>query len=148
MSFGERIAELRMAAGLSQMDLAKLLNVSRQAVSKWENDTAYPDVSNLLQLADILDTDIEYLATGRRTYGRRPPVVLKSVETVEKIVEKPVVQTVETVVERIVEVPVIQTVEKPVLRKVYRTVYVRKPLEFFLVACICFLIGFLVGMLF
>lgn len=145
MSLGERIAQLRKAAGLSQLDLAKALDVSRQAVSKWENDLAYPDVANLIQLADLLDTDIEYLATGRRTYGRRPPVVIKTTETVEKIVEKPVIQTVETVIEHVVEKPVIQTVEKPVIKRIYRKRYVQNPLELWTVGAFCFLAGLLLG---
>ena len=145
MSFGERIAELRKAAGLSQLDLAKALGVSRQAVSKWENDLAYPDVANLIQLADLLDTDIEYLATGRRTYGRRPPVVIKTTETVEKIVEKPVVQTVETVIEHVVEKPVVQTIEKPVIKRVYRKRYVQNPMQLWTVGVLCFLAGLVVG---
>lgn len=148
MSVGERITELRKAASLSQGDLARALDISRQAVSKWENDQSNPDVMNLIALADILDTDIEYLATGRRTYGRRPPVVIKTTETVEKIVEKPIVQVQETVIEKIVETPVVQVVEKPVTKKVYRTRYVRNPMELGVVAVLCFILGLLVGRFF
>ena len=133
MSIGERIAELRMQQNISQVQLAKLLDVSRQAVSKWENDQTAPDTLKLIQLADLLDTDVEYLATGRRSYGRRPPVVIKTTETVEKIVEKPVIETVETIVERVVETPVVTFVEKPVIKKVYRTKYIRNFGEFGLV---------------
>jgi len=146
MSLGERITELRKASGMSQYDLAKAIEVSRQAVSKWESDQSSPDARNLVRLTEILDTDLEYLTTGRRTYGRRPPVVIKSVETVEKIVEKPVVQVVEKVVEKVVpSPPVIQTVEKPVLKKVYRTKYVRNPIELAIVGVLCFLAGLLAG---
>ena len=145
MSLGERILELRKAANMSQADLARAMDVSRQAVSKWENDLSVPDSSKLIRLAEILDTDIEYLSTGRRNFARRPPVVLTTVETVEKVVEKPVIQVVEKVVE--VEKPVIQYVEKPVIKKVYRTKYVRNPLESFLIGAGCFLIGLLIGAL-
>lgn len=148
MSIGERIMELRKLAGLSQLDLAKALDVSRQAVSKWENDLAFPDVSNLIRLADLLDTDVEYLATGRRSYGRRPPVVITTTETVEKIVEVPVIQTVETVVERVVEKPVVKTIEKPVVKKVYRRQYVRHSEEFLIVGILSFLAGLLISLLF
>lgn len=148
MSVGERITELRKAASLSQGDLARALDISRQAVSKWENDQSNPDVMNLIALSDILDTDIEYLATGRRTFGRRPPVVIKTTETVEKIVEKPIVQVQETVIEKIVEKPVVQVVEKPITKKVYRTRYVRNPMEVGIVAVLFFIIGILVGRLF
>ena len=145
MSVGERITELRKAAGMSQLDISRALDISRQAVSKWENDTSSPDVMNLIKLADLLDTDVEYLATGRRTYGRRPPVVIKTTETIERIVEKPVIQTVETVVEHIVEKPVVKTVEKPVVKRVYRKKYVRNPSEFLLVGILSFLAGLIIG---
>ena len=145
MSLGDRISELRTATGMSQLELSRQMEVSRQAVSKWESDQSSPDASNLIRLAEVLDTDIEYLTTGRRTYGRRPPVVIKTTETVEKVVEKPVVQVVEKVVEKIVERPVVQTVEKPVIKKVYRTKYVRNPLEIAVIGAICFLIGVIVG---
>ncbi len=145
MSLGQRIAELRAVAGMSQLELSRQMEVSRQAVSKWESDQSSPDASNLIRLAEVLDTDIEYLTTGRRIYGRRPPVVIKTTETVEKVVEKPVIQVVEKVVEKIIEKPVVQTVEKPVIKKVYRTKYVRNPLEIAVIGGICFVIGVLVG---
>ena len=147
MSLGERITELRTAAGLSQNQLAKAMEVSRQAVSKWETGQSVPDPIKMIHLAEVLDTDIEYLTTGRRNYGRRPPVVINTVETVEKVVEKPVVQVVETVVEKIVEKPVVEYVEKPVVRKVYRNRYIRNPAEFAVCGVICFLAGLLVGLL-
>lgn len=145
MSLGERITELRKASGMSQLELSRQMDVSRQAVSKWESDQTSPDASNLIRLSEILDTDIEYLTTGRRTYGRRPPVVIKTTETVEKVVEKPVIQVVEKVVEKVIEKPVVQTLEKPVVKKVYRTKYVRNPLEYGIVAAIFFLLGLLIG---
>lgn len=145
MSVGERILELRKAQNISQVQLADMLSVSRQSVSKWENDLSVPDSSKLIRLAEVLDTDIEYLSTGRRNFARRPPVVLTTVETVEKVVEKPVIQVVEKIVE--VEKPLVQYVEKPVIKKVYRTKYVRNPLESFLIGAGCFLLGLLIGAL-
>lgn len=145
MSIGERITELRKAQNISQGQLAEALDVSRQAVSKWENDQTSPDSIKLIKLAEVLDTDIEYLTTGRRNYGRRPPVVLKTVETVEKIVEKPVVQVVEKIVE--VEKPVVEYVEKPVVKKVFRVKYQRNPVELAILGIACFLVGLLVGFL-
>ncbi len=146
MSLGQRIAELRTEQKLSQNQLAKLMEVSRQAVSKWETDQAAPDAMKMIHLAEVLDTDIEYLTTGRRNFGRRPPVVINTVETVEKIVEKPVVQVVEKVieVEKIIETPVY--VEKPVIKKVYRKQIVRNPVEFLVCGGICFIIGLVIGL--
>lgn len=146
MSLGERIAELRTQNHMSQYELAKVMEVSRQAVSKWENDQSSPDAQNLIHLADILDTDIEYLTTGRRNYGRRPPVVLKTIETVEKVVEKPVF--VEKVVNKVVEKPIIEYIEKPVVKKVIRVKYVRNLLEYAILGFICFFAGLLIGFFF
>lgn len=147
MSVGERISALRKEQGISQGQLSEALQVFRQAVSKWENDLSSPDTLNLIKLAEVLDTDVEYLSTGRRSYGRRPPVVIKTVETVEveKVVEKPVIQ----VVEKTVEVPVVEYIEKPVVKvkKVYRDRLIRNPVEFLICGGICFVIGLLVGIL-
>lgn len=148
MSLGERIIELRTQAGLTQYQLAKSMDVSRQAVSKWETDQSYPDSLKMIRLAEVLDTDIEYLSTGRRNFARRPPIVVNTVETVEKVVEKPVIQVVEKVVEKVIEKPVVEYIEKPVVKKVFRTKYIRNPIEFAVCGLIFFLIGLRVGLLF
>ena len=101
----------------------------------------------MIRLAEVLDTDIEYLSTGRRTFARRPPVVISTTQTVEKVVEKPVVRVVEQVVEKIVEVPVVEYVEKPVIKKVFRVKYQRNPMEYLILGTICFAAGLLVGMI-
>ena len=77
--------------------------------------------------------------------GRRPPVVLETVNTVE--VEKKVEVPVIKVVEKIVEKPVVEYVEKQVVKKVYRTKFVRNPVEFAAVGFISLLIGMLIGRL-
>lgn len=146
MSVGERISELRKQQSLSQGQLAQAMEVSRQAVSKWENDLSTPDPLKLIKLADVLDTDVEYLTTGRRSYGRRPPVVLETVKTVEKVVEKPVVQVVEKIVE--VEKPVVEYVEKPVIQKVVRVKYETNTTALVIVGSVCFALGLLIGLFF
>lgn len=143
MSIGQRISELRIKHGMTQYELAKVMEVSRQAVSKWESDQSTPNPVKLIQLADVLDTDLEYLSTGR-VVSKPLPVVINKVETIEKIVEKPVMHTVEKVIEK----PVIKYVEKPVLKKVYRNHYIRNPLEFAVFGVICLIIGFLAGLIF
>lgn len=145
MSIGERITELRKQQNLSQGQLASALGISRQAVSKWENGAAVPDALNMIHLAEALDTDIEFLSTGRRNYSRRPPVVVTEVKVVEKLVEKPVIQ--EKIVEKIVEMPVIEYVEKPVIKKVYRVKYRRNTGELVIAGVCAFLLGLLIGAL-
>lgn len=139
MSIGERIAELRKDQNLSQGQLASALELSRQAVSKWENDLTVPDALNMIRLAEVLDTDIEYLSTGRRNFGRRPPVVISDVKIVEKVVEKPVIQV------KTIEKPVVQLVEKPIVKRVYRVRYRTDPRILFLSAVIFFLLGLFIG---
>lgn len=145
MPIGERITELRKERNMSQGQLARAMDVSRQAVSKWENDLSSPDSLRLIKLADLLDTDVEYLTTGRKSYAIRPPVVLETVKTVEKVVEKPVVQVVEKFVE--VEKPVVEYVEKPVIKKVIRVKYQRNLPELVMVGLGCFLAGLAIGFL-
>lgn len=57
MSIGERISQLRCEKNMSQGQLAQALCVSRQAISKWENDQSSPDTIHLIKLADILETE-------------------------------------------------------------------------------------------
>lgn len=54
MTIGEKIASRRRAAGLSQEVLANQLGVSRQAVSRWENNESLPDTEKVLQLCRVL----------------------------------------------------------------------------------------------
>ena len=153
MSVGERIADLRKQRNISQYQLAKLLDVSRQAVSKWENDLSAPDTMNLIQLADVLDTDVEFLATGKHSIIKSPPEVITMIrpveKVIEKVIEKPIVVEKLVEVERIIEVekPIETIVEKPVIKRVRRIKYIRNPIEFLSVGVACFLIGLLIGYL-
>ena len=61
MTLSEKLQTLRKAAGLSQEQLAERLNVTRQAVSKWETGEGKPDIDNLLPLARLLGTTVDYL---------------------------------------------------------------------------------------
>lgn len=124
MNLGERIISLRKERSISQTDLARRLNVSRQAVSKWEQGTSSPDTAKLIQLAEILETEVEYLATGIRPEPKS--VVLNVVETVEK--EKVVV--------------------REVIRHVKRRPVKKNPIDYWLVGGLSFLLGVLVGLIF
>lgn len=125
MSIGERIVELRNEKDISQGSLAQILGVSRQAISKWENDQSSPDTLHLIQLADVLDTEVEYLATGRKPVYEEAPIVVNMVQKVDKVVEK--------------------IVEKPVTRRIVRVKYVRNPLEYIILAIACLVLGLLLG---
>ena len=60
MTFSEKLQNLRKANGLSQEQLAEKLNVSRQAVSKWETG-AMPDMDNMIKLCRFFDCSLDYL---------------------------------------------------------------------------------------
>lgn len=60
MTLGERIGNLRRDAGYSQEYVAESLGVSRQAVSKWETDLSDPDTENLIKLAELLNTSVQF----------------------------------------------------------------------------------------
>ncbi len=61
MNLSDKLFSLRKKQGLSQEALAEKLNVSRQAVSRWENSSAQPDASNILQLSKLFDVTADYL---------------------------------------------------------------------------------------
>ena len=61
MKLSDKIIKLRKAKGWSQEDFAEKLNVSRQAVSRWENGTALPDANNILQLSKLFAVSADYL---------------------------------------------------------------------------------------
>ena len=62
---GKLIKRLRLEKGLTQKELALMINVSDKAVSKWERGLACPDITFLDELADLLCTSIDQLLTGR-----------------------------------------------------------------------------------
>lgn len=61
MTFGQKIQSLRKENGMSQEQLAARLAVSRQAVSKWELDGAYPDFENIVQISQLFRVSTDYL---------------------------------------------------------------------------------------
>lgn len=66
MTIGKRIAALRREKNLKQDDLAQMLEVSPQAISKWENDQTCPDISLLPKLAKILGVSVDELLSGKQ----------------------------------------------------------------------------------
>ena len=61
MKLSDKIIQLRKSNGWSQEDLAEKLNVSRQAISRWEGATAQPDATNILQLSKLFGVTTDYL---------------------------------------------------------------------------------------
>ena len=61
MSLGNKLAEARRAKNLTQEQLAEKLEVTRQAVSRWESDAAYPETDKIVRMAQILEVSCDYL---------------------------------------------------------------------------------------
>lgn len=61
MTLGEKIAKQRKEQNLTQEQLAELLGVSRQSISKWESNLAYPETDKLIRLGKIFDCSMDYL---------------------------------------------------------------------------------------
>lgn len=64
MNLSDRIQQLRKARGLSQEELSAHLNVSRQAVSKWESGQSLPDLDRIVALSAFFGVTTDYLLTG------------------------------------------------------------------------------------
>ena len=65
MTFGERLYELRTKENISQEKFAEIMNVSRQSISKWETDKAYPEMSRLIFMSDYFHVSLDYLVRGK-----------------------------------------------------------------------------------
>ncbi len=89
-TIGTRIREKRKEMGFTQEQLAEKVGVTYQAVSKWETDASYPDVTLMAEVARALDTSVDWLATGsspaagesekaRAFYGRVTGTVTKDI---------------------------------------------------------------------
>ncbi|MFC2671124.1 helix-turn-helix domain-containing protein [Lancefieldella parvula] len=104
-TLGRRIARLRLAKTATQERLAKELNVSPQAVSKWENDINYPDISLLPDLARFLGVSVDELLSGASASAQESVSAQKSASEVvfvdsdksTEIVEEPAEQENEDV---------------------------------------------------
>ena len=94
MKLGEKIYNLRTAKNLSQGDLAEMLGVSRQSISKWENNSAMPDLEKIIKLSDIFEVSIDELVKGDATFSEKQANTAGAAPKVEyvQVVQK---QTIE-----------------------------------------------------
>lgn len=61
MTFGEKLSKLRKEYNYTQEQLADILSVSRQSISKWESDIAYPETDKLIKLGKLFECSMDYL---------------------------------------------------------------------------------------
>ena len=67
MSLSENLQNLRKIKNMSQEELAEKLNVSRQAVSKWESENGYPETEKIISICEIFDCSMDDLVKGKIT---------------------------------------------------------------------------------
>ena len=91
-TFGQRFQRLRKNKDLTQEDIANKLNISPQAVSKWENDITYPDITYLVELATILEVTVDYLL-GKKNEEKTSFVGEKNSERKKNLILKIVVDS-------------------------------------------------------
>lgn len=84
----EKIIALRKKLGWSQEDLAEKMNVSRQAISRWENGTALPDAQNVLQLSKLFNVTTDYLLNDDYESDRDIPAVQMAKQETDEIIIK------------------------------------------------------------
>ena len=75
MQFRDKLFQLRKKSGMTQAEMAESLNVSRQAISKWEMGTAVPDVNNILSISKMFNVSIDYLVNDELEAEEDSPVV-------------------------------------------------------------------------
>ena len=79
--FGERLYELRNKNNMSQGSLADRLDVSRQTVSKWENNLCMPEADKLIQLSEIFNVSTDHLLKGKETEVEPSYIYVKDSES-------------------------------------------------------------------
>lgn len=86
-SFGKTISALRKERGMTQLDLARKMGVTDKAVSKWERDISFPDVSSLPRLADELGTSVDELLEAKTAKADPEPATRKALGLVELVLK-------------------------------------------------------------
>lgn len=76
--FEDQIKHYRKQAGLSQEKMAEKIGVSRQAITKWENGTGTPDISNLMAIANLFQISIDELLSNEKTESKKSDYIYES----------------------------------------------------------------------
>ena len=88
MKLPDKIIKHRKANGWSQEDFAEKLNISRQAISRWENGTALPDAQNILQISKLFNVTTDYLLNDDYESDGDIPAVLTAIKETSDLFSK------------------------------------------------------------
>lgn len=86
VKIGDRIALLRKIKGLSQADLAKQINASREAIGKYERNEASPSVETAKKIADVFEVTLDYLIddNATMTFDKQTVNRIKDIQALDK----------------------------------------------------------------
>ena len=73
MTFGDKLAKLRKENNVTQEQLAGYLGVSRQSISKWESDSAYPETDKIIKMSELFNCSTDYLLRDGETERQHAP---------------------------------------------------------------------------
>lgn len=85
MALGHKLKKIRLDKGLSQANVAEHLNLTRQSISKWENDNGYPDLDNLVRLSEYYEISIDDLMKEVQNLEIISDKKVKAVDSQEKL---------------------------------------------------------------
>ena len=85
MTLGEKIQQLRKAAGISQEQLAEQLDVSRQSISKWELNDAVPEINKIVMLSELFSISTDELLKGSNSQHMDDMEVTQNTSTLQEI---------------------------------------------------------------
>lgn len=80
----ERLRQFRKNAGLSQEQLAEALDISRQAVSKWESGTTSPDIHNIIQLGKLYGVSTDSILLGESHTAKNTDAMPENTDTAQR----------------------------------------------------------------
>lgn len=79
MTFAEKLKSMRKQSGLSQEKLAEKIGVSRQAITKWENNTGIPDIENMLAISSLFNVSVDELLSNEKIEKKQTDYIYESV---------------------------------------------------------------------
>ncbi len=86
---GDKIREIRLARKISQVELAKILDVTKQSVSNWENENIQPSIEMLSKIADALNVSTDFLLSrDDRRYLDVTGISEKSIQNLQSIIDE------------------------------------------------------------
>ncbi len=88
MNFGDKLSALRRENNITQEQLAEYMGVSRQAISKWESCTAYPETDKLIKMCELFDCSLDYLLRDGVKEKNHTEGILNAKQTEKKTVKE------------------------------------------------------------